>query len=118
MTTMPFGDYGSYLGHIDVVLALGLAAGGVLIALVAYLFVQAALTDILGVLPQLGSRLTRVIRSRHESHAPEWVCRDCRSINAPGSAACYRGCGRRYFQEEVRHDSPSASHASSERRDF
>ena len=59
MTTMPFGDYGAYLGHIDVFMALALAAGGVLIALLAYLFVQAALTDILSALPQLGSRLTR-----------------------------------------------------------
>jgi hypothetical protein len=117
MTTMPFGDYGDYLGHIDVFLALILAAGGVVIALAAYLFVQAAVTDILGALPRLGGRLTRAIRSRHEMLGPEWVCRDCRSINAPGSAACYRGCGRRYFQEED-HGPSSGTQTGSGPRDF
>jgi hypothetical protein len=115
---MPFGDYGAYLGHIDVLMALVLAAGGVLIALLAYLFVQAALTDILSALPQLGTRLTRVIRTHHEMAGSEWVCRDCRSINAPGSAACYRGCGRRYFQEDTRHEPTSVSQVSPDRRDF
>jgi hypothetical protein len=118
MTTMPFGDYGDYLGHIDILLALALSAGGVLVAVLAYLFVQAALSDILGALPQLGGRLSRAIRTRHELSGPEWVCRDCRSINAPGSAACYRGCGRRYFQEDVRHDPTSPTQVGPERRDF
>ena len=69
---MPIGDYGDYLGHIDVFWALILSAGGVVIALAAYLFVQAALTDILGALPQLGSRLTRAIRSRHAMRQVWW----------------------------------------------
>jgi hypothetical protein len=111
---MPFGDYGDYLGHIDVLFALVLSAIGVVLALLAYLFVQAALTDILSALPHIGSRITRAIRTRHEMSGPEWVCRDCRSINAPGSTACYRGCGRRYFQEDVWRD----QNAGSERRDF
>ncbi|MGZ8501969.1 MAG: hypothetical protein ACXWW6_03855 [Candidatus Limnocylindrales bacterium] len=118
MTTMPFGDYGDYLGRIDVLLALALSAVGVLIAVLAYLFVQAALNDILDALPNLGDRLSQAIRSRHELNGPEWVCRDCRSINAPGSAACYRGCGRRYFQEDTRHDPTAVSQAGPERRDF
>jgi hypothetical protein len=115
---MPFGDYGDYLGRIDVFLALGLAALGTVIALAAYLFVQAALMDILGALPQLGSRISRAIRTRHEMSGPEWVCRDCRSINAPGSAACYRGCGRRYFQEDLRREPTSRAHSGPKRRDF
>ena len=115
---MPIGDYGDYLGRIDVFWALILSAGGVVIALAAYLFVQAALTDILGALPHLGSRITRAIRSRHAMRGSEWVCRDCRSINAPGSTACYRGCGRRYFQEDAWQDSVPGSQAGSERQDY
>ncbi|MEA2538136.1 MAG: hypothetical protein QOF11_2370 [Chloroflexota bacterium] len=117
MSTMPFGDYQTYLGHIDVIWALLLAAGGVVIAVAAYLFVQAALSDILSALPHLGGRLTRTIRTRHEMVGPEWVCRDCRSINAPGSMACYRGCGRRYFQEDVDQGPTPGTLPGPERRD-
>jgi hypothetical protein len=49
---------------------------------------------------------------------PEWVCRDCRSINAPGTSACYRGCGRRYFQEDLRQDPTSRAQIGPEGRDY
>jgi hypothetical protein len=115
---MPFGDYGNYLGHIDVLLALILSAFGVVIAVAAYLFVQAALMDILNALPNIGSRLSKAIRTRHEMSGPEWVCRDCRSINAPGTSACYRGCGRRYFQEDLRQEPTSRAQIGPEGRDY
>ena len=101
---MPLGDYGDYLTKLNIVQALVLAAIGVVVALAAYRFLQAAIDDILQSLPQLGERFTRANRSRHAANGPEWVCRDCRSINAPNATWCYHGCGSRYRQEDMRID--------------
>ena len=101
---MAFGDYGTYMGGLDLGLAVGAAIVGAAIAMVAYVFVQSSLDDMLAVIPQLGARLGRINRTRHRAHASQWVCRECRSINAPTDAWCYRGCGSRYRLEDVRVD--------------
>jgi hypothetical protein len=91
---MPLGDYGEYLTKLNIVQALVLAAIGVIIALAAYRFLQAAIDDILQTLPQLGERFTRANRNRHAASGPEWVCRDCRT--RPGAtAAAARATARR-----------------------
>lgn len=101
---MPSGDYGAYLARLDIWLAILAAALGIAVALVAYLFVQSAIEDVLGALPALGARITRANRNRHRADGPEWVCRDCHSINAPNAMWCYRGCGSRYRMEDGRID--------------
>jgi hypothetical protein len=101
---MPFGDYGRYLGGLDLIIAVVLAVLGVLVALGVYRFVQAALDDVLATLPRVGERIGEANRTRHRASGPEWVCAECRSINAPNAIWCYRGCGSRYRNEAFRVD--------------
>jgi hypothetical protein len=111
---MAFGDYGTYVGGLDLGLAVGAAIVGAAIAMVAYVFVQSILDDMLAVIPQLGARLGRINRTRHRSHASQWVCRECRSINAPTAVWCYRGCGSRYRLEDARVDFGMSFHDTSD----
>ncbi len=101
---MPHRDYGAYLTDLDLGLAILVAIGGIIVALGVYLFIQSALEDVLAALPTLGARLTKANRDRHRANGPEWVCRDCHSINAPNALWCYRGCGSRYRMEDGRID--------------
>ncbi len=101
---MPFGDYGQYLGRLDLIVAVLLAALGTLIVLGVYRFVQAALDDILAAIPHVGERLAEANRNRHRQSGPEWVCAECRSINEPNAIWCYRGCGSRYRYDGGRID--------------
>jgi hypothetical protein len=101
---MPVRDYGSYLIDLDIGLAIVVAIVGVVVAMAAFLFIRSVLDDIVAALPILGARLTRAIRSRHRANGPEWVCRDCHSINAPNALWCYRGCGSRLRMESGRID--------------
>ena len=105
---MPVKDYGSYLFDLDIGLAILVAIVGIAVALVLFVFVRSALDDLLNALPVLGARFTKEIRRRHRAHGPEWVCRDCHSINAPNAPWCYRGCGSRYRMEGGRIDLSSA----------
>lgn len=105
---MPLGDYAAYLARLDIGRAIVVAIIGIALALAVYLILQSALEDVLGALPILGARLARANRSRHRARGPEWVCRDCHSINAPNAVWCYRGCGSRYRMEDGRIDLGSA----------
>ena len=101
---MPFGEYGQYLSRLDLIVAILLSVGGVLVAFGIYRFVQAALDDVLSALPQVGERLGEANRTRHRQFGPEWVCVECRSINEPNAIWCYRGCGSRFRYEDFRVD--------------
>jgi hypothetical protein len=105
---MPLGDYGAYFARLDIGLAIVVAIVGIVVAFAIYVFVQSALDDVLGALPMISARLARANRSRHRAAGPEWVCRDCHSINAPNAIWCYRGCGSRYRKEDGRIDLGSA----------
>jgi len=106
---MPFGDYGAYLGRLDIILGILVAAAGVVVAIGAYVFLRAAVDDVLSALPHLGDRIAEANRSRHAAQGHEWVCRECRSINAPNAIWCYRGCGSRYQNEDPRIDLRAAT---------
>jgi hypothetical protein len=101
---MPLEEYGAYLRRLDLVVAVVLAAFGTLVAFGVYRFVQAAIDDVLAALPHLGERIGNANRSRHRAFGPEWVCVECRSINAPNAIWCYRGCGSRFRYEGGRVD--------------
>jgi hypothetical protein len=117
---MPFGDYGRYLGGLDLIVAVLLSIFGVLVALGVYRFVQAALDDVLAALPHLGERIGDANRNRHRAFGPEWVCVECRSINSPNAVWCYRGCGSRFRYEDFRVDlrAPLTDDLDSARRPF
>ena len=114
---MPFEDYSAYLIRVDVWLAIFVAVAGVAVAILVYMFLQAALDDLLNALPHVGERVGKAIRTRHQARSPEWVCRECRSINATTSSWCYRGCGSRYLLEDRRVDPRQAMQPDDSGRD-
>ena len=93
------GDVSTYLGDIDIGLALVVTIAGVGIALVALWFLESVADDLMGALPRLGGRLGRMVDLR-ETPGPAWVCLDCRSLNDSTTIWCYRGCGSRLRQRD------------------
>jgi hypothetical protein len=92
-------DVGSYLGNIDIGLALLVTVVGACVALLALWFFESIADEVLGVLPRLGGRLGRMVDPRDPA-GPAWVCLDCRSLNDPTTIWCYRGCGSRLRHRE------------------
>jgi hypothetical protein len=89
------GDLGTYLGDIDWVGGLLVAAVAVTIAAIANWFLQASLDESLSVVPWLRSRIVSAIRARSGAPTETWICPTCRSVNDPAADFCYRGCGSR-----------------------
>ncbi len=93
------GDVSTYLGDIDIGLALVVTIVGVAIALGTLWFLESVADDVLTALPRLGGRLGRMVDLR-EAPGPAWVCLDCRSLNDSTTIWCYRGCGSRLRQRD------------------
>jgi hypothetical protein len=90
------GDFGTYLGSIDVGLAIAVAAVMVLVAIVVRLFILATADEGLGALPIIGAILARSALGRRRGLAAQpWFCDTCRSLNPAAASLCYRGCGPR-----------------------
>ena len=87
-------DVGSYLGSIDIGLALVVTVVGAGLAILGLWFLESVADDVLGFLPRIGGRLGRMVDPR-EPPGPSWVCLDCRSLNESTTIWCYRGCGSR-----------------------
>ena len=93
------GDVSTYLGDIDIGLALVVTIVGVAVALASLWFLESVADDVLASLPRLGGRLGRMVDLR-ETPGPAWVCLDCRSLNDSTTIWCYRGCGSRLRQRD------------------
>jgi hypothetical protein len=88
-------DVGTYLGGIDWVGGLLVAAVAVTIAATVNWFLQASVEESLSVVPWLRTRIVMAIRHRSGAPTETWMCPTCRSLNDPAADFCYRGCGSR-----------------------
>lgn len=88
-------DVGEYLLSLNIPFAI--AVGGVLIVvgLVLLRFLMATTSEVGRMVPGAGGAAGRALLDQRELPENSWVCTNCRSVNTPQSAHCYRGCGPR-----------------------
>jgi hypothetical protein len=83
-----------YLASIDWVGAVVVAAVLVVIGLVLLRFLLATTSEVGHMLPGAGEAAGRaILDARGDLPVNSWVCANCRSVNTPHAAHCYRGCG-------------------------
>ncbi len=89
-------DFEAYLRSIDWVAAIAVAAGMVVVGLVALRVLTAATVEVGTMLPgALDAAGHAILDVRAGLPADSWVCTACRSVNRPTARRCYRGCGVR-----------------------
>jgi len=92
----PTMEAARYLASIDWVGAVVLAAVLVVIGLVVLRFLLATTSEVGHMLPGAGEVAGRaILDARGDMPVNSWVCVNCRSVNTPHAAHCYRGCGLR-----------------------
>jgi len=92
----PTMEAARYLASIDWVGAVVVAAVLVVIGLVVLRFLLATTSEVGHMLPGAGEVAGRaILDARGDMPVNSWVCVNCRSVNTPHAAHCYRGCGLR-----------------------
>jgi hypothetical protein len=84
-----------YLASIDWVGAVVVAGLLVVLGLVLLRFLMAKTSEVGHMLPGAGEAAGRAILDVRDMPVDSWVCVNCRSVNTPHAAHCYRGCGLR-----------------------
>jgi hypothetical protein len=85
-----------YLASIDWVGAVVVAAVLVVVGLILLRFLMATTSEVGHMIPGAGEAAGRAIMdARGDLPVDSWVCMNCRSVNTPHAAHCYRGCGLR-----------------------
>jgi hypothetical protein len=84
-----------YLASIDWVGAVVVAGLLVVLGLALLRFLMATTSEVGHMLPGAGEAAGRAILDVRDMPIDSWVCVNCRSVNTPHAAHCYRGCGLR-----------------------
>lgn len=89
---MSFGDY-----LLSLNLPMAIVVGGVLVVvgLVLLRFLMATTSEVSRMVPGAGGAAGRAILDARGLPPDSWICTNCRSVNTPQAAHCYRGCGPR-----------------------
>ena len=88
-------DVGEYLLSLDIPLAIVVAGVLVVGGLILLRFLMATTSEVSRMVPGAGEAAGRAILDARGLPPDSWICTNCRSVNTPQSAHCYRGCGPR-----------------------